>query len=157
MSKPVKSIDLGLTEQEGKLKSFKAVVADKSGTVKKNNELEGKVLVDLSGEELDTYLGENDGKIPFNIPEGLEEQVQIICTDYAVHEDGKTTNEYNEVFSRVTVSANSVIIFYANKPLFYGTIIGIVLTAGGIFLIVWKRKKKKAEGTYKKQKNLLHS
>ena len=68
----------------------------------------------------------------------------------AVHEDGKTTNEYNEVFSRVTVSANSVIIFYANKPLFYGTIIGIVLTAGGIFLIVWKRKKKKAEGTYKK-------
>lgn len=138
------------TDDGGKLKSFKAVVADKSGTVKKNNELEGKVLVDLSGEELDTYLGENDGKITFNIPEGLEEQVQIICTDYAVHEDGKTTNEYNEVFSRVTVSANSVIIFYANKPLFYGTIIGIVLTAGGIFLIVWKRKKKKAEGTYKK-------
>ena len=131
------------TDDGGKLKSFKAVVADKSGTVKKNNELEGKVLVDLSGEELDTYLGENDGKITFNIPEGLEEQVQIICTDYAVHEDGKTTNEYNEVFSRVTVSANSVIIFYANKPLFYGTIIGIVLTAGGIFLIVWKRKKKK--------------
>lgn len=80
----------------------------------------------------------------------LSEYLSIICTDYAVHEDGKTTNEYNEVFSRVTVSANSVIIFYANKPLFYGTIIGIVLTAGGIFLIVWKRKKKKAEGTYKK-------
>jgi len=59
------------TDDGGKLKSFKAVVADKSGTVKKNNELEGKVLVDLSGEELDTYLGENDGKITFNIPEGL--------------------------------------------------------------------------------------
>lgn len=87
---------------------------------------------------------DDGGKLKsFKAVEGLEEQVQIICTDYAVHEDKETTNEYNEVFRNVTVSPKEMVIFYANKHLFYGTIAVVaVIIAGGVTFIVCSRKKK---------------
>ena len=55
--------------------------------------------VELTGEDLLTQLADNDGKITFTVPEGLDMQVQIICTDCAMQPDG-STNEYNELFQR---------------------------------------------------------
>lgn len=123
------------TDDGGKLKTFRAVLMDKKGESK-------ETLIDLSGEELENYLAEHDGQIDFKIPEGLEQQVAVTCADYAVKEDG-TTNTYQETFNNVTVSTNKVIIFFANKPLFYGVIIVCGAAAAGVIaFIAWKKKKK---------------
>ena len=123
------------TDDGGKLNSFKAILLNSDG-----KELE--VRFEKSGNDLIKYLEENDGKITFTVPEGLENQVRIICNDCAVNADGKT-NAYDQTFTKVTVSQSGWVIYYANKPLFYGSIAGVILLAGGIiFLILYKKRKK---------------
>ena len=127
------------TDDGGKLKSFKVVVSDKNN---KNSSKSGTTLVDLTGDKLEKYLDENDGKVTFKVPEGYQENVRIICTDYAAHKNESETNTYDKVFSKVTVSPSNVVIFYANKPLFYGSIAGvIVVLGGGIIFFIWRRRR----------------
>ena len=72
----------------------------------------------------------------------MENQVRIVCTDCAMNEDG-ITNEFDTTFEKVTVSQSKLIIFYANKPLFYGSIAAILAVVGGtIFFVVGKKRKK---------------
>ncbi|MFQ9516005.1 MAG: hypothetical protein ACLRZ9_09280 [Eubacterium sp.] len=136
------TVIVGVSDDGGKPYNFKAVVLDKSGNPlldEKGKDI--SVRVDLKGEELEKYLAENDGKITFTIPEGLENQVKIVCGDYVQKSD---TNEYNETFKRVTVSQSGLVIFYANKPLLYSLIGIVVVVIGGIIiLIILKRRKRK--------------
>jgi len=131
------------TDDGGRLYSMKVTVLDSDGRNLTNDAGEDiSVRFDLSGEDFLNYLTENGGIVTFTIPEGLENQVQIVCNDCAVDAEGKT-NEFNETYTRVTVSQSQWIIFYANKPLFYGTIGGILtLIAGIIALIIFNKKKK---------------
>lgn len=132
------------TDDGGRLYSIKVVAFNADGEPLKD--AEGKdisVRFELSGEEFLTYLSENDGKVTFTVPEGLESQVQITCNDCAVDAAGET-NAFNETFTKVTVSQSQWIIFYANKPLFYGTIAGVVLLISGIIALILLPKKKKA-------------
>ena len=132
------------TDDGGRLYSIKVAVLNSDGEpLKDANGQNISVRFEMSGEDFLTYLTENGGKVTFTVPEGLENQVQIICNDYAVNADGKT-NEFNETFIKVTVSQSQWIIFYANKPLFYGTIAGVVLLVGGIVALIVFLKKKKA-------------
>ena len=123
------------TDDGGKLNSFKAILLDSDGK-------EIEVRFEISGDELIKSLEENDGKITFTVPEGLENQIRIICDDCAVNAEGKT-NAYDNTFTKVTVSPSGWVIYYANKPLFYGSIGGIIALAGGILLFVFFRKRKK--------------
>lgn len=126
------------TDDGGKLKTFQAVVTDKKGEQK-------ETLITLEGDELETYLAEHDGRISFEIPEGLEQQVTVSCSDHAVKEDG-STNTYNQTFDNVTVSTSKMIIFFANKPLFYGVILVCCAAAAGVIgFVIWKKKVKKEE------------
>lgn len=128
------------TDEGGRLNRLSVVVLDSNGDpLKDDNGTDISVRFDMSGEELLKYLEENDGKVTFTIPEGLNNQVKIICNDCAVNADD-LTNEYNELFERVTVSQNQFVIFYANTPLFIGTIVGVLLV---IFLIIFLIKRKK--------------
>ena len=123
------------TDDGGKLKTFQAVVTDKKSEQK-------ETLITLEGDELETYLAEHDGRISFEIPEGLEQQVTVSCSDHAVKEDG-STNTYNQTFDNVTVSTSKMIIFFANKPLFYGVILVCCAAAAGVIgFVIWKKKKK---------------
>ena len=123
------------TDDGGKLKTFQAVVTDKKGEQK-------ETLITLEGDELETYLAEHDGRISFEIPEGLEQQVTVSCSDHAVKKDG-STNTYNQTFDNVTVSTSKMIIFFANKPLFYGVILVCCAAAAGVIgFVIWKKKKK---------------
>ena len=131
------------TDEGGKLNSFSARVLDAEGNLlmdKKGKDISS--LIFLEGEKLEEYLEEHGGKVTFTVPEGIDSQVQIICTDYAIRSDG-TTNTYNEIFEDITVSPNSWIMFYANKTLFYGMIAGFAgVTAAGIGFIFWRKKKR---------------
>ena len=128
------------TDEGGRLNSLKVVVMDSNGTpITDENGNDVSVRFDISGEELLDYLAENGDMVTFTVPSGLEQQVKIVCTDCAVNEYG-VTNEYNGTFSRVTVSQNALVIFYANKPVFFGTLGGVAVL---ILLIVLLLKKKK--------------
>lgn len=129
------------TDDGGRLNSFKVEVFNSAGEPISNE----SVRFDKSGEELINYLSSNDGKITFTVPEGLSQKVVLTCSDATVHDDG-STNETVQQFTKVTVSPSGLIIFYANKPLFYGAIILCVLViAGGVFLIVRRVQKNKAK------------
>ena len=125
------------TDDGGRLNSVKVILMDSDGK-------ELSILFEMSGEELLNYLIENDGKITFVVPEGLENKVQIICDDCAVNAAGDT-NEYNEIFERVTVSQSTWVIYYANKPLFYGTIASTIAVIAGITTLIVLKKRKKEE------------
>ena len=130
------------TDDGGCLYSMKVIVLDSKGnplTDEAGNDI--SVRFDLSGEDFLKYLEENDGKATFTVPEGLNNQVQVICNDCAVNADG-LTNEYNELFDRVTVSQNQLVIFYANTPVFVGTIFGVLAL---LFLIIFLLKRKKKD------------
>ena len=133
------------TDDGGRLYSIKVVAMNSNGEPLKD--ASGKdisVRFEMSGEEFLTYLTENNGKITFTVPEGLENQVQIICNDCAVNVDGQT-NEYNETYTKVTVSQSGLIIFYANKPLFYGSIAGVFLLVGSVIVLFLVKKRKKED------------
>ena len=130
----------------GRVGSVRVIVYDSDGNpLKDSNGNDISIRFDMSGDSLTEYLAENNGQITFTIPEGLENQVQIICNDCAVNADG-TSNEYEITYTRVTVSQSGWIMFYANRPLFYGVIIGAaLLVVFIIFIIILKKKKKKKE------------
>ena len=131
------------TDDGGRLYSFKAEILDSNGNplTKDGNDI--SVRFEMSGEEFIKYLEENEGKISFTVPEGLENQVRLTCNDCAARSDG-STNEYAYTYTRVTVSQSGWIIFYANKPLFYGSIGGVVGVAGiaTALTVILKKKKK---------------
>ena len=134
------------TDDGGRLSCFKAVVLDSDGNpIRDEAGNDISVRLELSGEELEAYLEEHDGKLTFTVPEGYEQQVQVICRDYALHGDG-TWNEIAEEYRKVTVSQSIWVIFYANKPLFYGVNAGVgALLLLFILLLIFKKKKKDEE------------
>ncbi|MBQ9975824.1 MAG: hypothetical protein IJP16_04875 [Clostridia bacterium] len=124
------------TDEGGKLDSFKAVLLDDDGK-------EVKTFFEASGTELVEYLEANEGKITFNVPEGIEHSVRIICNDSSVNSEN-SANVYDVVFDKVTVSQNRLVMYYANKPLLYGSIGTLAVAAGVAVLVIIKKKKKVA-------------
>ncbi len=129
------------TDDGGRLNSLKVILMNSEGdplTTETGEDI--SIAFSMEGEEFIEYLNANDGKITFIMPTGLEMQVQIICNDCSAN-DKNEANEYNEIFERVTVSASGLIIYYANKPLFYGSITAVsLLTASCIFFVIYRRR-----------------
>jgi len=137
------------TDEGGRLNSLTVLVMDSNGNPLKDDAgADISVRFEMAGEELLKHLEENDGKVTFTIPEGLNNQVKIICNDCAVNAED-LTNEYNELFERVTVSQNQFVIFYANTPLFVGTIAGVLAVAGLIVFLVKRKGNKKSKAKAK--------
>ncbi len=66
--------------------------------------------------------------------------IEITAQDYA----GNTAEAFRA--ENVTISSNVLVIFYANKPLFWGSVAGVVgLTAILVVIILVKRRKKDEE------------
>ncbi len=86
------------TDEGGKLKSFRVILADPE-------EKSQTELVNLSGQKLEQYLSEHDGQIFFAVPEGVEQQVEIVCTDHAWKKEGGS-NEYHRMIRNVSVAKN---------------------------------------------------
>lgn len=90
------------------------------------------------------YLEENGGVVTFVVPEGYQHTVHIICSDYAEGDDAQV-NSCTNTFTKVTVSSDAMVIFFANKPLFYGAIFGILALLFFLFFLIFKRKKREEE------------
>ena len=132
------------TDEGGRLNSLSVVVLASDGTPLKDKETNEDISVrfKMSGDELLKHLEENDGKITFTIPNGLNHKVQITCNDCAQHNDD-TTNEYAELFNRVTVSDNGFVILFANTYVFAGLIAGLLALIALLIVLITKSKKKK--------------
>lgn len=135
----VQTVTLIPTDDGGALKSLIVRTVDEDGK-------QLKEILNLAGEELEKALADGAGRITFEIEKGLYQNVQIICDDCAVDEEGKT-NVYDVTIKNVSVDANAFIVnFWANKPLRWGSIAGVIaLAAFIIFFIFWKRKKKEEQ------------
>ncbi len=137
-----------VTDNSGKLHNMKIVVLDASGNpVKDASGKDISVRFNKSGKELIDYLKKNNDIVEFTIPEGFENQVKIYCDDVAVNAEGNT-NETEKIIKNVTVSQNNWIIFYANKPVFYSVLIGviavIIASIFGIAVFIRKKRAKKS-------------
>lgn len=136
----------------GKLNSLKVIITDNNDNpITDSNGEDISVPVDLSGDELAETLESSSDMITFEIPSGLNMNVQIICNDCAQDDEGNT-NEYNNTFENVTVSTNMLVIFYANKSLFIGSIVGVSLLILGLFILIYLKKRKK-KLNQKRQRN----
>ena len=100
-----------------------------------------KELFNMSGDELRELIEANGGKIDFEIEEGLNQNIQIICGDGSFDENGNS-NTYSQIFEDVSVSASAIAIFFAGNTITYiiAGVAAIVLLGGGVFFI---RKRKK--------------
>ena len=103
-------------------------------------------LVNLKGEDFEKALEQNDGKISFDLEEDLYQNVRIICDDWAYYGDEENVI-HDETFTNVSVSTSALKIFWANKPLRWGSIGGVggLGAAGILFLLLKKRKKEETE------------
>lgn len=127
------------TDDGGALASlFVALVNDNGETIKE--------LINLSGKDLADAMELNDGIFTIELEEGLFQNVRIICKDCAVDADGNV-NTYDESFTDVSVSSSGFMIFWANRPLRYGVIGGLIGLLLIFFLILLKRRKKDEEET----------
>ena len=98
-----------------------------------------QTLIELTGEELINALENGDGRLTFELGEGLYQNVQIICEDSAVSEEGP--NVYDETFKNLSVSTSGFMIFWANKPLRWGVIGGSSTLLALIIFLVTKKKR----------------
>ena len=123
----------------GKLATLKLTVSD----AEQNQVAEYQ----WSGEELETALQEGEGAVTAEIPSGLDMNVKIVCTDAAADTPEETGNTFEKAYEDITVSGQWYVIFYANKPLFYGCIAGVAVLVAAlvVFLILWKKKSNRRE------------
>lgn len=118
----------------------KVTILDKDGK-------EQKVISDMSGDELTKYLNGNDGKIKFKVPEGVNQQVAILVQTAPSEQMVEPIQLF--IYKGITVSSNAFILFFENKPLFYG-VLGVVaaaIIAPTGFVIYKKKRKTKKEAS----------
>lgn len=132
---------------------YKADSIDVTVSAYDNVQLES-IVVYIDGEEVarwDNLEGfQYEGTFP--VPSGLNRNIRIVVTDKAGNvldtDEGNFTPGY-AFHDTVTVSTNFFLRFYANTPLFWGTIAGAlgIIVIILIFLFLKKRKKEETKTT----------
>ena len=104
-----------------------------------------KVIIDGVETIFDgTQIVEADGKLEVGVSaKNYAQNIQVIVTDAA-------GNEVAQEITNVRVNANVFVLFYLNKPLFFGTIGGGAVTAGLLWWFLVGKKKKGEEQTQAK-------
>ena len=85
-----------------------------------------------------------EGKVTFELDEGLYQNLRIVCDDMADYGDEENII-FEETIKNVSVASNPFLIFWVNKPLrgaVFGSLVAVVLV-GGVGFGIFKAKKKK--------------
>ena len=84
-------------------------------------------------------LSEQNGRIPYTLKsKNSKQQLSVTAVDAA-------GNEYTIETISFLLTTNIWIQFISNKPLFFGTIAGLIVVLGGVFYIIFIKKKRKKE------------
>ncbi len=126
-------VSLVPSDDGGSLKRLIVRTVDHDGKVIKE-------LINLTGDALLEAIAA--GEITFELGEGMYQNVQIICEDEAGNVIGSKTEE---IYTNVTISTSAFMIFWANQPLRWGVIAGVVLLTAAIIFLIVSKKRKKAE------------
>ena len=135
------TVTLMPTDEGGRLNSLKVLALASDGTPLMVDGKDVSVRFHMEGNELRQHLLDNDGKVTFTVPTGLNSKIRIICNDCAVNEEN-VTNEYAEEFDKVTVSENRFVIFFANTPAFAATVAGVLIALALVIILILRSKKK---------------
>lgn len=117
----------------------------------KDNLALAQVSIDIDGTET-VYEGEElretDGVIKTAISSANSWQsISVTAKDAAGNVLGQTkeNDKAAPVIMKVLVTPNVIVQYYMNKPLFFGSIIGILAIAGIIIFLIWKKRKDEEE------------
>ena len=119
----------------GALKSIRVTFVDDDGK-------EISEILNLSGEDFAKALEEGKGQLTFEVPEGLYQNVRIVCDDQADFGDEENVI-YDATIQNVSVATSAFLIFWANKPLRWGSIGGAIGLAAGAGALIGIKKRKK--------------
>lgn len=129
-------------ENEGRYRTdvqeVTVIPKDPGGKIKEVKVIKGKneELLNLSDNKLIEELEKNSEKLSFKVDNGINQKIEIRCMDEA-------GNESIHTYEKVTVSTDWYVLFYSNKPLFFGAVAGGgAVTAGGVSAVVLLRKGK---------------
>ncbi|MCQ2455521.1 MAG: Ig-like domain-containing protein [Clostridia bacterium] len=124
------------TDDGGALKSIVVTLVDRDGKAVSE-------LLNLSDEDFTKALEDGNGQLTFEVSEGLYQNIRIVCDDMA--DFGTDDNIiYDETITNVSVASSAFLIFWANKPLRWGSIGGVVALSGAIAALTIIKKRKKS-------------
>lgn len=140
---------------DGKL-NVKYTIVDVGGLKTIEVIVNGETIKTLTSEEIGDNLYNFNGDFDLTEQTGTTaHKVRIKVTDLAgnvtdtdsedflkAHSEDNKDSTY-VFFNEVTVSRNAFVRWYANKGLFWGSIAGVIVLAGGICTLVTYRRKKK--------------
>ena len=142
---------------DGKL-NVKYTVVDVGGLKSIEIKVNGTTVQSLTEEDLADSAYNYSGSFDIEEQSGTTAQkVQLIVTDRAGNVTDTNSDDFlkahssdNEnstfvFFNEITVSRNFFVRWYANTPLFWGSIGGVVVLAGAILFFIAFKKKKKEE------------
>ncbi|SHO52811.1 carboxypeptidase-like regulatory domain-containing protein [Anaerocolumna xylanovorans] len=129
-------------ESEGRyrtdIKDVTVIPRDPGGKVQEIKVIKNNTddLLYLSENKLDEQLVSQNEKLKFNVTGGMNQKVAIYCKD-------KAGNETVQKYDKITVSTEWYVLFYSNKPLFWGTVAGGgAVSAGGITATAFFRRRR---------------
>lgn len=115
----------------GKLESLEITIASRGSASKKQ-------AVSLDRKQLADAQEKNDGVIQFTIPQGIGQEIAILCRDAA-------GNVYDKIYKNITVSTEWYIMFLANRPLLFGLsgTAATVIAIGTAGIVLRKKKRRR--------------
>lgn len=117
-------------------------IALKSINIYVNGQQQGDAITDFAS-DMNNYSGS------FVINESNSEQkVRIVVEDMAGNVTDTSSDDFTSAYvfeKAITVSTNTFVRWYANKLLFWGSIVGSLVLAAGIWYTIYGKKKVKVE------------
>lgn len=115
----------------GRLDSLNVTISERNGGA-------AKTAVSIGREDLAKIAEENEGTVHFEIPQGIGQEVSILCKDAA-------GNVYEQIYKNITVSTQWYVMLLANQPLMFGLTgaVAAVITAGTVGIVLRRKRKVK--------------
>lgn len=121
------------TDDGGRLDSLEITIADRNSAFEKQ-------VVSLDKKQLADVQEKNDGVVQFAIPQGIGQEIYILCRDAA-------GNVYEQIYKNITVSTEWYIMLLADRPLVFGLTgtAGAVIAAGTAGIVLRRRKRRRVQ------------